>query len=133
VVGLALVLVGGLGATGMIGTDPTGVFENLLSGQRSTAEEPAAAEPDAPAVDSAGTGPADEGGVADKAPPGESPEITMENAAGTGPQDEQDEDFQAIASQALSWVYVVAIGLALLVVAFVMWAVGTPRRLTVRR
>ena len=93
VIGLAFVLVGGLGATGQIGTDPAGVLQNLVPFQRSAAEQPAVA----PEVDSGGTRPTDTDGQGEMAP-GASQGFDTEST-GTGPRTERD-DFQAIASQA---------------------------------
>lgn len=128
VVGLALILVGGLGAAGQFGTDPAGLFQQVVGGGAS-----AGAPAEAPAVDTSGTRPVD---GQDDSGVGLLPQTPDQdfNTESTGSQPTTDRsEVQALAATTLSWVYVVAIGLGLLVLAFVLWVAGAPRRIAVRR
>ncbi|HEY7738584.1 MAG TPA: hypothetical protein VIC63_06110 [Candidatus Limnocylindria bacterium] len=125
VVGLALVLVGGLGASGQFGTDPAGVFQQIVGGASGGA--PA----EAPAVDTSGTRPVDGGDGAGLLP--QTPDQDFETeSTGSEPATDRGE-VQTLAATTLSWVYVVATGLGLLVLAFVLWVAGKPARLAAWR
>jgi hypothetical protein len=131
VAGLALVLVGGLGVAGQLGsTDPVSFVRQLTSpmsaGQQLAPEEPAAAPP----ADNSGTGPAGGDGETGFLPTTPEPDVNSESL---GNQPTERDDVQALAATALSWTYIVAIGLGLLVLAFVMWIAGAPQRIAARR
>jgi hypothetical protein len=128
IAGLALVLVGGLGVTGQFGSnDPASLLRFIgPSSAGPAAEQPAVAPP----ADNSGTGPAGGQDGAGLLPATPESDVDTESV---GSQPTERDDVQTLAATALSWTYLVAIGLGLLVLAFVMWIVGAPQRIATRR